>query len=377
MIFARRITAAVVSAITAISLSLSTAPAIDLTAPSGIDVSSHQHKTLDGINWNAVKSDGQSYAFVKATEGSTYINPHFLLDAGRARDAGLKVGAYHYARPSGDPIRQAAAFAAQLALFPGDTLPPVLDLEVNEGKSPAELAVWTRIFMVELQRLTGRRPMVYTYRYFWQEYMGNTRQFSEYPLWLAAYQPTAPAPVGGWSNLAFWQRSDAGRVAGITGPVDMNLFNGTHAQLDSFARGNDIHFGEVLDQLVLPGVDLSGDAGLLILGILALAAGAAAAPAIIEAAENAGIHTGAREFVLEAERLVRSGALSSDELRRMAQSDATVSDFVIMVSNAAKIAQKAVHVSNQLEAGNTQVALTVVKNAIPEVRRLTEHFANR
>ena len=145
MISARRIVAALTAAalaLTTATVSSTVAQAQDLgglVAPSGIDVSGHQHTTLAGIDWNAVKSDGQSFAFVKATEGEGWVNSHYVGDANAAKMAGLKVGAYHYARPAADPARQAAEFAAQLALVPGQTLPPVLDLEVSEGKSPAEL----------------------------------------------------------------------------------------------------------------------------------------------------------------------------------------------------------------------------------------------
>src|SRR5699024_11840170 len=61
------------------------------------------------------------------------------------------------------------------------SLPPVLDLEVAEGKSPEQLSAWTREFLTELESLTGRTPMVYTYRYFWIEKMNNSQEFANYP----------------------------------------------------------------------------------------------------------------------------------------------------------------------------------------------------
>lgn len=334
MSHARRLVTAAVTAVAAVALSVSTAVAIPSYAPSGVDVSGNNHASLRGIDWDAVKSDGQSYAFVKATEGVGFVNNHFVRDANAAAAAGLKVGAYHYARPAGDAKQQAASFASQIALVPTQTLPPVLDIEVDEGLSAKQLEEWIDTFMTELKSLTGRTPMLYTYKYFWMGQMGNTTRFSEYPLWLAAYQDTAPDPVGGWDKLAFWQRSGSGRVAGIETDVDMNLFNGTEAQLHSFSGGNYIDFGGILDDLVIPGVDLGDDAGVLIAGILALAAGAVAVPAVADAAKDAGLDVDPTGLIKQAEKLLNDGAISADDLKDMTNNDASIGDLAIFLDNA-------------------------------------------
>ncbi|MCG7259728.1 glycoside hydrolase family 25 protein [Corynebacterium aurimucosum] len=334
MSHARRLVTAAVTAVAAVALSVSTAVAIPSYAPSGVDVSGNNHASLRGIDWDAVKSDGQSYAFVKATEGVGFVNNHFVRDANAAAAAGLKVGAYHYARPAGDAKQQAASFASQIALVPTQTLPPVLDIEVDEGLSAAQLEEWIDTFMTEVEILTGRTPMLYTYKYFWMGQMGNSTRFSEYPLWLAAYQDTAPDPVGGWDKLAFWQRSGSGRVAGIETDVDMNLFNGTEAQLQSFSGGNYIDFGGILDDMVIPGIDLGDDAGVLIAGILALAAGAVAVPAVADAAKNAGLDVDATGLIKQAEKLLNDGAISTDDLKDMANNDASIGDLAIFLDNA-------------------------------------------
>lgn len=209
------------------------APAATATshlAPSGVDVASWQRS----INWQQV-NETQEFAFVKATEGTTYKNPQYDHDIKQARDSGLVVGAYHYARPHLDPVEQAKHFAAAYNAYPQD-LPPVMDIEQTDGVAPQQLIAWTRTFLNETERLTGRVPMVYTYRYFWQEDMANTTEFNSYPLWFAAYQNDVPGNLpGGWDQMAFWQRADNGSVSGITTPVDMNLFNGTPAQLNGFS----------------------------------------------------------------------------------------------------------------------------------------------
>ena len=205
---------------------------------------------------------------------------------------------------------------------------------MDEGLNADQLADWIDTFMTEVKSLTGRTPMLYTYKYFWMGQMGNTTRFSEYPLWLAAYQDTAPDPVGGWDKLAFWQRSGSGRVAGIETDVDLNLFNGTETQLHSFSGGNYIDFGGILDDLVIPGVDLGDDAGPLIAGILALAAGAAAVPAVADAARDAGLDVDPTGLIEQAEKLLKTGAISVDDLNKLTDNNASIGDLAIFLDNA-------------------------------------------
>ncbi|MFV8382360.1 glycoside hydrolase family 25 protein [Corynebacterium hindlerae] len=211
-------------------------------APSGIDVASWQ----GAIDWASV-TQSQKFAIVKATEGIGYENPQYNNDIQQAKANGLTVGAYHYARPGTDAAAQAAEFAKSYNAHPQD-LPPVMDLEQTDGLGPAQLQDWTRTFLGEIERLTGRKPIVYTYRYFWQQDMANTTEFAHYPLWFAAYQNDVPDNLpGGWDQMAFWQRTGDGRVTGVNTPVDMNLFNGTPDQLTGFSGyGGVLRPGEVV-----------------------------------------------------------------------------------------------------------------------------------
>lgn len=310
---------------------------------SGVDVSRWQHPKGQGIAWDQVRSDGQSFAVVKASEGTTWTNEHLVADTDQAAASGMKVGTYHYARPGGDPIAQAQHYANQYNQVSDHSLPPVLDLEVAEGKNPQQLADWTRAFMSELESLTGRTPMMYTYRYFWVEQMANTQEFSNYPLWLAAYQSTAPEPVGGWDKMDMWQRSDSGRVNGISGNVDLNLFNGNEAQLNMFAAGQLQASGGKLEGLTVnDGIDLGADSTLIIGAILALAAGAIAAPALADAASQANLD-GLPEVV---NNLIANDALPVSELESMQNGDYTLGDLVILLDNAD-------HVANATGMNNT------------------------
>ncbi|MCG7458597.1 glycoside hydrolase family 25 protein [Corynebacterium tuberculostearicum] len=353
----KSITAVVTVAALAVS-GTAVAQAVSFGAPKGIDVAAHQHPGGTPIDWSKVRTDGQSFAFVKATEGGDWVNPHYVEDIQAANAAGLKTGAYHYARPAGDAKTQAANFAAQIALAPDQTLPPALDIEVAEGKSAAQLEQWIEEFTSELKRLTGRTPMIYTYKYFWMGQMNNSQKFSDMPLWLAAYQDQAPEAVGGWNELSFWQRSGSGKVAGISTDVDMNLFNGSKQQLQSFSDGNYVDVGGALEQLVVSdGLDLSSDSTPLIGAILALAAGLIAIPQLADAAEKSGLDPQAAEGLAGfVKTLQDKDALPVEDLGDMAKGNFSVSDLAILLDNAG-------HVNNVKSGNVSESEVSEAKNA--------------
>ena len=308
----------------------------------GVDVAGHQRPGGSAIDWKTVAGPGgQQFAFVKASEGEGWKNEFYDEDAAAARDAGLSVGAYHYARPAEDPATQARYFADVINSGPALTLPPVLDLEVDEGLSPAALAAWTGTFLNEVERATGKKPMLYTYRYFWYEHMDNTNAFTGYPLWLAAYQNAAPRPVGGWDKVSIWQRSDSGRVAGVATPVDQNIFNGNPAAFSGFAAG-DLHAGGgVLESFQAPEAGdlavLEQNNTALVVAILGLAGGIIAAPQVAQAAQQLGFDNFDAGNISTAVRdLVTSGQLPIEDLRSMMVGDYSVGDLLILLNNASK-----------------------------------------
>jgi lysozyme len=211
------------------------------TALSGPDVSSWQHPNNVGINWSQVRGSGQSFAFVKATEGPTgyYQNPYFYSDWAGVRAAGMVRGAYHFARPEFSAVDQAHYFISVIGASsqPGD-LPPALDLEQTGGLSPADLGYWTQTFLTTVKSLTGRTPILYSYPYFLRNSLGNTTAFAGYPLWLADWTgrstPNYPLP-GGWGSFTFWQYTSGATVPGISGNVDMSNFCCDSGALNSLA----------------------------------------------------------------------------------------------------------------------------------------------
>lgn len=202
--------------------------------PQGVDASKWQHPSSDAVDWEQAAAAGKTFAFLKATDNDQRGNDYFDDDVRAARQAGLVVGAYHKAHPGSDATRQAEVFSAAVLEAGGEQLPPVLDLEIDEGLSPTQLQAWTRTFLEKVEDTTGRRPILYTYKYFWLVQMGNTTDFSEYPLWLAEYrqqQPSEPL-IGGWDQWTFWQfAGNDGRSGGFSTAVDLNVFHGSEEEL--------------------------------------------------------------------------------------------------------------------------------------------------
>ncbi|MCQ4618224.1 glycoside hydrolase family 25 protein [Corynebacterium sp. CCUG 59401] len=320
----------------------------DANFVNGVDVSNHQNTGGETpIDWDSVKGDNQRFAFVKATEGTDFTDKSFHKFAQEAADNGLAVGAYHFARPARDASAQAHHFSNVVNTGPQTALPPVLDLEVDEDLSPEELQDWTRTFMEIVESETGRTPIIYTYRYFWEEKMGDTDEFSNYPLWLAAWQNKAPRPVGGWDKVDIWQRSDNGRISGINTPVDTNLFNGNQGQFARFSAGELDATGGVLEQFQDTEIEseisdslevLEKDNTALVAAILGLTAGIVDTQQVEEAAKTFGFDPQDARNIADTARIqLENGELPVEDLNKMMlDSEYSVGDLLILLDNANK-----------------------------------------
>ncbi|WP_157744328.1 GH25 family lysozyme [Micromonospora viridifaciens] len=203
----------------------------------GIDVSSHDHN-LGPIDWPAVAKD-YKFAYIKATEGSTYLNPYFAGDYAAAKSAGLLVGAYHFARPDArDPVTEANFFIDN-AKFLKDrqTLVPMVDIEwpywsgapTCYGLTTTEFSNWVRAFSNQVKARIGRVPMIYTNTNFWNPCTGNNATFGDHPLDIAGYTTTRPPLPAGWTKEAVWQYA-AGNPSQPAN-YSQNVFNGDYVAL--------------------------------------------------------------------------------------------------------------------------------------------------
>ncbi|KAA1472409.1 glycoside hydrolase family 25 protein [Dentipellis sp. KUC8613] len=206
--------------------------------PEGIDVSSYQ----PSINWSTVKANGVTFAYIKATEGTTYTNPSFSSQYTGATNVGIIRGGYHFAHPdSSSGATQAKYFLAHGGGWSSDgrTLPGALDIEYNPngatcyGLSASAMVSWIRDFSNTYEAATGRYPVIYTTTDWWTTCTGNSAAFaSTNPLWIARYSSSIGTLPAGWSYTTFWQYADSG-----PNPGDQDRFNGDAAGLKRMATG--------------------------------------------------------------------------------------------------------------------------------------------
>lgn len=195
----------------------------------GIDVSRYQ-KT---INWPSVKEMEVrnikiGFAFMKATEGESKLDPQFRRNWLHAKKAGIPRGAYHFFIASRSSKKQAGNFISTVQLSAGD-FPPVLDVETMNGRSKAELKQKVKEWLDIVEAHYGVKPILYTNASFYENVLGS--DFDDYPLWVAHYLQKKEPRIG--RNWHFWQHSEMGRVNGVDAKVDFNVFKGDSSALNN------------------------------------------------------------------------------------------------------------------------------------------------
>jgi lysozyme len=197
----------------------------------GVDVSHHR----GAIDWAAVRREGMVFAYIKATEGGDFVDRQFQSNWSQARAAGLTVGAYHFFTFCRDGASQARNFLATVPVTP-DALPPAVDLEFagNCDRSPdwGRLSREIAVFLAMVRAAHGREPVLYMTHELYDAYRRNIPQkaadpFRSSPLWIRDIF-RSPRWLGSrpWT---IWQYASNGRVKGIRGPVDLNVFQGDAA----------------------------------------------------------------------------------------------------------------------------------------------------
>ncbi len=196
----------------------------------GIDVSKWQGT----IDWAAVAGDGIRFAIIRTNHGLGDIDEEFDRNWAEARANGVIRGAYQYYLPGEDPIEQAELLLDMMGpLEPGD-LPPTIDVEESAAVSPDDYAAGVRLWSDRVEAALGRKPMIYTGKYFWN---GNVASpdFTDNPLWVAQWNVDCPDLPTPWATWTFHQTTSTGTVAGISARVDTDVFNGTYQALLAFA----------------------------------------------------------------------------------------------------------------------------------------------
>lgn len=181
----------------------------------GIDISHHN----GNIDFTKVKADGIQAVYMKATEGTTFVDNYLGTYYNGARSAGLKTGFYHFLVGTSSPETQAQNFYNNIKDKQSD-LKPVLDVE----KGGFDVMDYTLRFIAEFKRLSNMDVCIYSYSYFIDTNLDS--RLSKYTLWEANYSksPFNLSPNKVWTSRAGHQYTDKGTINGISTNVDLNEF---------------------------------------------------------------------------------------------------------------------------------------------------------
>lgn len=193
----------------------------------GVDVSRYQ----GNIQWDVIAAQDITFAFIKATEGSSYEDPCFDFNWEQARANGIYAGAYHFFSFESSGETQALNFIETVGNLDGD-LPPVVDLEFygDYSTNPLSKKETRQILddlLAQLEDFYGVKPIIYTTPKAYYQYLFGGG-YGEYPLWM---RNTYYKPTESWE---FWQYSDKGELEGYDGKqvdnlemyIDLNVYNG-------------------------------------------------------------------------------------------------------------------------------------------------------
>ncbi len=208
----------------------------------GIDISHHQ----GDIDWEELREKGTinklpiRFVMIKATEGATRVDENFKDNFYQSREHGFTRGAYHFYSVHSPAKAQAEFFIKKVKLENGD-LPPVLDVEHKPKKqSDADFKASILQWLDIVERHYGVKPIIYTYYKFKMKYLSDP-VFNTYPYWIAHYYVDKVEYEGEWK---FWQHTDVGRLPGIKGNVDFNIYNGSFYDLRKMTIGSLEQIGE-------------------------------------------------------------------------------------------------------------------------------------
>ncbi len=190
----------------------------------GVDLSAH-----NGIvDFDSLAAAGISFAYLKASEGISFRDPSFALNYAKGRRAGLALGAYHFFRFDCDGHRQAINLLSAISNCSLD-LPVGIDVEEwgNPAEYPTEIVRERLRTMIALLQASGQRVIVYTNKQGHSRFVREAFAVAERPeVWICSFTdpPLSREP---WM---IWQHSHIGRLPGVKGAVDLNIFNGDSLQ---------------------------------------------------------------------------------------------------------------------------------------------------
>ncbi|MCM1063361.1 MAG: glycoside hydrolase family 25 protein [Eubacterium sp.] len=199
----------------------------------GVDISAYQGT----IDWKTLSAQGISFVFIKATEGSSFVDENFACNYDGARQTKLRVGAYHFFSYDSAGSTQADNFIETVARFEG-MLPPVIDLEFYGDKRqnpPLQADVRRELdaFIEKVTEYYGMKPIIYATEKSYSLYLDGA--YEDCDIWIRnVYMPPTLSDNRDWT---FWQYTDKGLLDGYQGEekyIDLNVFCGTEEEFSNY-----------------------------------------------------------------------------------------------------------------------------------------------
>jgi lysozyme len=199
----------------------------------GIDVSAYQGV----IDWNTLSKNDISFVFIKATEGSSFVDERFAYNFSEAQKTPLSVGAYHFFSYDSEGKTQAENFINNVVAFEG-MLPPVIDLEFygdKESNPPkrADVERQLKSMLDILEAHYGQKPIIYATEKSYKLYLSN--DYKEYDIWIR--NVISKPKISDDREWTFWQYTNRDRLDGYKGEekyIDVNVFNGNYDDYTSY-----------------------------------------------------------------------------------------------------------------------------------------------
>ncbi len=191
----------------------------------GVDLASYQ----GAPDFGKIRTQGYEFGITKVSEGTRYIFPGFRRNRSEMARVGMGVGFYHFARGGNSTAESDYFLGAIGELLPGECL--ALDWEITHP-DPVQ---WCHAFLSRVYARTGVRPYIYLNMSTAGSLRWDPVAKGNFPLWLAQYDDKKNFPgVPYWGTPLIKQYSDRGKVAGINGNVDLNVFHGDLAMFRRF-----------------------------------------------------------------------------------------------------------------------------------------------
>ncbi len=202
----------------------------------GVDVSSYQGE----IDWQVLsEQEGMVFAFIKATEGSSFVDPKFEYNYSNAKKTHLRIGAYHFFSFDSSGETQAENFISTVEKT-GNMLPPVIDLEFYGDKAknpPSRADVHKELdnMLLALEQHYGVKPIIYVTKESYSLYVEGF--YTDYDIWYRNVYTKSGLPDG--RQWTFWQYTNRKRLDGYKGEeeyIDMNVFYGDESRFAKYAK---------------------------------------------------------------------------------------------------------------------------------------------